>query len=167
MCSRKKVAGTRWWEVHWLLCNLSNMYQIEYNCMLFLQVNFITPGAKSLDSPWGLFWRFPSQARTLLTPLPSLPCSHPIEAQAVSASIPKANDIACICLCLHIDFIILYVCSRTWKSSWLLAIISMCDHIIVWHPHMCCDRHWLALNMTMINDSLAIASPTLTCIVSF
>ena len=134
MSSSKQLVGVSQCEKGSCCITSLTCIKIEYNCMLFCQVNCATPGDKSLNSPWGPLCRCPPQARTLVTPLPSLPCSHPIETQAVSVSIPKANDIACICLCLHIDFIILYVCSRTWKSSWLLAIISKCDHTTVWHP---------------------------------
>ena len=129
----------------------------ECNCMLFCQVNCATPLDKSLNSPWGPLCRWPPQARTSVTPLSLSHAPQPIETQAVNVSIPKANDVACICLCLHIDFFILYVCSRTWKSSWLLAIISkMWSHPCLappttdWHPPLCCDHLWLVLNATMI-----------------
>ena len=34
---------------------------IDYNCMLFCQVNCATPGDKSLNSPWGPLCRWPPQ----------------------------------------------------------------------------------------------------------
>ena len=147
----------------------------EYNCMLFCQVNCATPLDKSLNSPWGPLCRWPPQGRTTVTPLSLSHAPQPIETQAVNVSIPKANDVACICLCLHIDFFILYVCSRTWKSSWLLAIISKCDHITVWHPplligtphYVVIVTDWSSMRPWSMNDSLASASPTLTFVVLF
>ena len=165
MSSSSKFAGVNWREKGSCCITSLTCIKIEYNCMLFCQVNCATPGDKSLNSPWGPLCRCPSQARTSVTPLSPSHAPHPIETQAVSVSIPKANDIACICLCLHIDFIILYVCSRTWKSSWLLAIISkMWSHPCLAPPIML----WSSLiGPQCDHDSLASASPTLTFVVLF
>ena len=58
MLVQHQVAGTNLWSYIGCYVTFTKCIKFEYIRMLFLQVNCATPGAKGLDSPWGLFWRY-------------------------------------------------------------------------------------------------------------
>ena len=123
--------------------------------MLFHQANDINPTGLSLDTPGGIFVAARHTFDTFAVP-PMFPTQWKHRLYMLSDSEPM-NCMRLRMPCAMTPSHLVSVAEHD-EFSWLLAIISICDHFIVWHSSVCSDHHWLVLNITVINDCLAISS---------